>query len=342
LTKKRILIPKAIAAKVLFSSDRTCCVCRIAGKKIQIHHVDDDPSNNDPVNLSVLCLDCHADTQVKGGFGRQLDAEQVTLYRDDWYRIVATRRVQAYRDARDESMSEDSRIRYLTSLTEMLREKQDYVSLAGLYDDMENDELRDKYVALALEADSSDWLVIYLRALQNRRDLIPDDVAERRLGEQLEREDWAQRARTLVDLGRYVDAAHDYVKDILESLETGNAFSAAYYLKEIFESDLVQHLFEQALQKAADEGSLWWQVRALQELEWDSELKELLLANEEDIRSSDDAPLLALLLHAKGDEGAADKVMIEFNSALERDGDVVYYPSTEQDQEVSSGEDQPE
>ncbi len=39
-------IPDAIAAAVLFASDRTCCVCRVKGKPVQIHHLDEDPSNN--------------------------------------------------------------------------------------------------------------------------------------------------------------------------------------------------------------------------------------------------------------------------------------------------------
>jgi hypothetical protein len=90
---KRVPIPQDIAAAVLFHSDRICCVCRTPGKKIQIHHIDDDPSNNQAMNLAVLCLECHGDTQLSGGFGRKLDANQVRLYRDDWYELVSGRRV---------------------------------------------------------------------------------------------------------------------------------------------------------------------------------------------------------------------------------------------------------
>src|ERR1700730_8066027 len=100
--KKRVPIPAADAAKVLFSSDRTCCVCRNEGRKEQIHHIDDNPSNNVISNLAVLCLECHGEAQVTGCCGRRLDAEQVTLYRADWHSMVASRRVQSYRDARDQ------------------------------------------------------------------------------------------------------------------------------------------------------------------------------------------------------------------------------------------------
>src|SRR5690349_21511913 len=131
MVKKRVPIPKVDAARVLFASDRTCCVCRASGKRVQIHHVDDDPSNNNPTNLAVLCFECHGDTQTTGGFGRQLDSEQVRLYRDDWHQIVATRRVQNYRETRDKIDKESGRIKYLTALIERLRENQDYITLAS-------------------------------------------------------------------------------------------------------------------------------------------------------------------------------------------------------------------
>src|SRR5258708_39654200 len=90
--KKRIEIPRDIEAQVQFLSDRTCCVCRVKGKPFQIHHIDEDPANNEPKNLAVLCLECHNETQIRGGFGRKLNADQITLYRDDWLTQVAKTR----------------------------------------------------------------------------------------------------------------------------------------------------------------------------------------------------------------------------------------------------------
>lgn len=93
MAKKKVRVPDELAAKVLFLADRTCCVCRDRNKRVQIHHIDDDPSNNDEVNLAVLCLgECHTETQLRGGFDRKLDQHQVILYRDDWNRIVALHR----------------------------------------------------------------------------------------------------------------------------------------------------------------------------------------------------------------------------------------------------------
>lgn len=86
--KQRITIPPEIADEVLFLSNRTCCICRENNKPIQIHHIDEDPSNNKIENLAVLCTICHDFTQVKGGFGRKLNAGQDKLYRDEWQKIV--------------------------------------------------------------------------------------------------------------------------------------------------------------------------------------------------------------------------------------------------------------
>src|SRR5690349_13210973 len=90
--KNRTEIPTEIAAQVLFASDRTCCVCRMRGKPVQIHHIDENPSNSTPDNLAVLCFECHHDTQIRGGFDRKLDAAQILLYRIDWLNRVSNKR----------------------------------------------------------------------------------------------------------------------------------------------------------------------------------------------------------------------------------------------------------
>lgn len=93
--KKRIPIEPQVAAEIMFAADRTCCICRIRGRPVQIHHIDEDILNNDPANLVVLCLDCHNEIQVEGGFGRRLDAPQVRHFREDWLARVRSRRDRA-------------------------------------------------------------------------------------------------------------------------------------------------------------------------------------------------------------------------------------------------------
>ena len=90
--KRRVPIDPALAAEITFAADRTCCVCRVRGRPIQIHHIDEDPANNETSNIVVLCLDCHDDTQLRGGFGRRLNAAQVREYRQDWLTRVRHRR----------------------------------------------------------------------------------------------------------------------------------------------------------------------------------------------------------------------------------------------------------
>lgn len=90
--KRRTTVPDDIAAEVLFLSDRTCCVCTTSGSPVQLHHLDGDPSHHDAGNIAVLCLGCHRLTQIRGGFDRKLDAQQIRLYREEWHAVVAARR----------------------------------------------------------------------------------------------------------------------------------------------------------------------------------------------------------------------------------------------------------
>jgi hypothetical protein len=86
--KSRIPIPEDLAAEILFKSDMTCCKCRLPRLPIQIHHIDDDPSNNVESNLAVLCLVCHDDSMLRGGFGRKLNEKVVRRYKGDWESLV--------------------------------------------------------------------------------------------------------------------------------------------------------------------------------------------------------------------------------------------------------------
>lgn len=86
-------------AAILVASRRTCCVCRVGGKVVQLHHIDENRSNSDSANFAVLCLDCHNETQRRGGFGRQLNAAQIRRYRDDWIAAVTNRLMEAAADS---------------------------------------------------------------------------------------------------------------------------------------------------------------------------------------------------------------------------------------------------
>jgi hypothetical protein len=304
--KKRIPVQPPAAAKALFLSDRTCCVCRIPGKAVQLHHLDEDPGNNARDNLSVLCLECHQKTQLRGGFDRKLDADQVVLYRADWHRIVALRRATGSTDTGDDNP--DSRATdgaaHATSLAEIYRERKEYELLAIHYDSIGNLELRDKYVELAIRDTPTDETIFFLRRLQGRMDLVPPKVLRRLLRRFEKIGDRTQIARYFRDIGEPVQAVQEYLGVVTSSLEEGNPFSAAFYLREA--AALAPDLLLLALQEARNDGALWWEVRALQELGWRKELSALLRKKRNRIERSDDIELQRLLALELGDATRAE------------------------------------
>jgi hypothetical protein len=50
-------IPKAVREQVLKEYKHHCAICN--QDHPQLHHIDEDPSNNDPLNLIPLCPNCH-------------------------------------------------------------------------------------------------------------------------------------------------------------------------------------------------------------------------------------------------------------------------------------------
>lgn len=95
MAKQRTKIPEDTANHARWLSDDTCCICHERGKEIQLHHIDEDPQNHVIKNLAVLCLECHNETQKKGGFTRRLTPSYVTKYRDEWLKTVDFRRKEA-------------------------------------------------------------------------------------------------------------------------------------------------------------------------------------------------------------------------------------------------------
>jgi len=304
-------VPSGVAAHVLFLSDRTCCVCRIPGKPVQIHHLDNNPRNHQIANLGVLCFDCHRETQLKGGFDRKLDSEQVVLYREDWHALVAVRRAsQEGLEAQAEAEA-THRLDLVTSLAEIYRQNEQYDLLAYHYDVIGNHELRDKYIEKALSKDNSDDTVCTLRILQGKPDLIPKEVVGRELKRYTKNKDWSQRARFHFGVGHRLDAVRDYLRTATEDLKRGNLFAAAFYLKEMVKSSLIQDLFLEAFKKSKQQGDLWWQIRALQELGLQKELHTLLEENAVTIEKSGDKILLQLLAKARNDRKKATELAKE-------------------------------
>src|SRR5438270_9086934 len=52
-------IPASVRREILIEANYRCAVPRCMSA-IDVHHIDEDPSNNDPSNLIALCPTCHA------------------------------------------------------------------------------------------------------------------------------------------------------------------------------------------------------------------------------------------------------------------------------------------
>lgn len=89
--KNRTKIPAKTAAQIEVASDRTCCVCRDPNKAYHLHHIDGDPTNHNPNNIVLLCLQHHHEGELKGGLGRGLSPDQLRLFRERWYAEVERR-----------------------------------------------------------------------------------------------------------------------------------------------------------------------------------------------------------------------------------------------------------
>lgn len=57
MTKTRISIPQKTSEKVLKEFNHRCAKC--GADNPHLHHIDENPSNNDPLNLIPLCPNCH-------------------------------------------------------------------------------------------------------------------------------------------------------------------------------------------------------------------------------------------------------------------------------------------
>lgn len=153
-----------------------------------------------------------------------------------------------------------------TTKLAILKENKQYELLAINYSIIGNNKLRDKYIELALKQHPFDQSEIFLRHLQDKIQLVASEKIEKEINRNKENKDWSQLARLYDDVKDYENAIIYYCKDICESLEEGNIFSAGYYLKELSKKELFKPLFEKSFRKYVKEKDLWWQVRSLQEL----------------------------------------------------------------------------
>jgi hypothetical protein len=76
--------PESIAVEVLVDNQHTCCVCRKPNLHVQLHHIDEDSSNNGQANLAVVCCNCHSKVTGNEGLGRRFSRAEVTEFKRRW------------------------------------------------------------------------------------------------------------------------------------------------------------------------------------------------------------------------------------------------------------------
>jgi hypothetical protein len=94
MTKRRKQIPVKNEVEILFKNDRTCCICKDKSKGVQIHHIDENPSNNSLDNLSVVCTYDHDEIHKKGGVTKGISQGLLKKYKYSWEDTVRKERLK--------------------------------------------------------------------------------------------------------------------------------------------------------------------------------------------------------------------------------------------------------
>ncbi len=84
MKKQRVKIPKEIEYEILYKAAHTCSVCREPRNGVQIHHIDNDPSNNSTDNLILLCNTCHDEAHTKRFLSKNLTPEKLSFFKKEW------------------------------------------------------------------------------------------------------------------------------------------------------------------------------------------------------------------------------------------------------------------
>ena len=77
MAKDRKNIPKSVKEQVLKEFNYRCSIC--GADRPQLHHIDEDPANNDPHNIIPLCPNCHLIDQHDPT--QPIDKDKLKLFR---------------------------------------------------------------------------------------------------------------------------------------------------------------------------------------------------------------------------------------------------------------------
>ena len=90
MTKIRKKLTDKERLEIIEKCSNSCCICQTPF--IQVHHIDENPSNNDPDNLVPLCPNCHNIAHGKGHLTMDLNEDRLKKLRDMWYKYCEERK----------------------------------------------------------------------------------------------------------------------------------------------------------------------------------------------------------------------------------------------------------
>jgi len=90
MTKTRASVSETTRLEVISKCNNRCCICQTPF--IVIHHLDEDPSNNELDNLAALCPNCHSQAHSSNQLTANLTAPRIAVLRDKWYEYCDNRR----------------------------------------------------------------------------------------------------------------------------------------------------------------------------------------------------------------------------------------------------------
>lgn len=170
MLNKRAVIPKSVRFRVLEACNNRCCVCQTPF--IQVHHLDEDPSNNEMDNLAPLCPNCHSQAHSKAGMTVNLTDERVKALRERWY---------AYCERRQEysGIGQNSMLKLKNFVRSMGSAQYGWARTFADVDPAYRDMTREEIINHVFSTSNRDDLVAYLETVKQMYQRSEDEEVER-------------------------------------------------------------------------------------------------------------------------------------------------------------------
>jgi len=149
MPKNRQAIPRAVSDAVLREFNHRCAKC--GGDKPHLHHIDENPSNNDPLNLIPLCPNHHLTDQHDAS--NAIPQAKLRLFRRHKHRLILAPQF-------------NSIFKRMTFLEDVKDDDDPYalehkaVELADLVSHLPMGQFFSRQIGSALSFDREPWLVI--------------------------------------------------------------------------------------------------------------------------------------------------------------------------------------